>query len=165
MHIHFITMIYLHIYTETTYNCIIYIEFSIYLMNDNAQLRIPGLNQLASHFPIDTQSRKSEEIILTDGHPRGLHMKSARPWIDTPLLCSSTCLSFASPRRHLFSPGKSAIFSTSGERKEPRPFGARTRGKPAKRPKRETICRIFHHSAMTPISRMTRSPHPLLLTL
>lgn len=36
---------------------------------------------------------KSKEIILTDGRPRRLHMKSVRLWIDTPLLCSSTCLS------------------------------------------------------------------------
>lgn len=44
-------------------------------------------------------------------------MKSAGPWIDTPLLCSSTCLSLSSSRWHFPSPGKSAIFSTSREKR------------------------------------------------
>lgn len=44
-------------------------------------------------------------------------MKSTRLWIDTLLLCSSTCLSLSSSRRHFPSPGKSAIFSTFREKR------------------------------------------------
>lgn len=59
---------------------------------------------------------KSKEIILTDGRPLRLHMKSVRLWIDTPLLCPGTCLSFStSPLRE----GTRQYSSTSDEGRPP----------------------------------------------
>lgn len=82
--------------------------------------------------------RKSKEIILTDGHPRRLHMKSVQLWIDTPLLCRSTCLSPALPVPSSRLGGKLGNIFDFRARKE-----AGRAGAPEGWPRRETICQIF----------------------
>lgn len=88
-------------------------------------------------------------------------MKSARPWIDTPLLCPSTCLSPASlPVSHLLSPGKSAIFSTSVERKEGPVAWRKVEGKQrGERPERETIIAEFSRFTTRRQFRRWLDPH------